>query len=117
MARHMRKNRRYHSGFFRLVGAKIPNPPTRRILLRLRSVPVLSFEKNPLNSHGHKIGENSRSFWGGTNHYGPASMARGSSIVDEYDVIQNEIVDGFTDADDAAEWLEDNGYDPDDFDF
>ena len=45
------------------------------------------------------------------------SLRIGRSYEDEHDVIQRDVVDYVTDTAEAIEWLEDNGYDPNDFDF
>ena len=67
------------------------------------------------DTNGKKVGESTRSFWGGTNHYGSGSSSGRSSFYDDHDAIQDE-VDSFDDPDEAATWLEDEGYDPGDFD-
>ena len=73
-------------------------------------------QTNHYDSEGHKVGESTRNFWGGTNYYGSGSSGGCHSAFDEdHDAIQDE-VDSFDDPDEAAEWLESEGYDPSDFD-
>lgn len=73
-------------------------------------------QTNHYDSNGHKVGESTRSFWGGTNHYGSGSSStRHSAFDDDHDAIQDE-VDSFDDPNEAADWLESEGYDPGDFD-
>jgi hypothetical protein len=77
-------------------------------------------QTNHYDSNGRKVGESTRNFWGGTNYYSnSASSGRssfgGSSFDDDHDAIQDE-VDCFDNPDEAAAWLEDEGYDPSDFD-
>lgn len=50
------------------------------------------------------------------NRFGRRGLFTGRSSYDEYEEIENEMMDECYDREDAAEWLEDNGYDPDDFD-
>jgi len=73
-------------------------------------------QTNHYDSNGHKVGESTRSFWGGTNHYGSGSSSvRHSIFDDDHDAIQDE-VNSFDDPDEAVAWLENEGYDPGDFD-
>lgn len=68
------------------------------------------------DANGNKIGESIKNFWGGTNYYSSGSSGGGRSVFDDdQDAIQDE-VDSFDDPDEAAEWLESEGYDPGDFD-
>ena len=62
---------------------------------------------NHYDDRGNKVGESFPSFWGGADHYG---------FDDDHDAIQDEL-DSFDDPEEAMAWLEDEGYDPDDFDF
>lgn len=68
------------------------------------------------DANGKKVGESRKNFWGGTNHYGSGSSSnRHSAFADDHDAIQDE-VDSFDDPNEAADWLESEGYDPGDFD-
>ena len=96
-------------------------------------------EINHHNAQGDKVGESIRNFWGGTDHHGsshpmptnndsPTIQQENSSwgyinspldihtsLYANLDEIQDEI-DTFIFENDAVACLEDNGFDPDDFD-
>ena len=74
-------------------------------------------QTNHYDSHGNKTGESTPSFWGGSNYRGTGSSRGRVSLQDEHDAIEAEMMDECLDAEEAAEWLEDHGYDPSDFDF
>ena len=70
------------------------------------------------NANGQKVGESTPNFWGGSNYHSSGSENSRISypvLDDDHDAIQDE-VDCFDDPDEAIAWLEDEGYDPDDFD-
>lgn len=73
-------------------------------------------QTNHYNTNGEKIGESSRGLLGTSNYYGNITSHDHTSTTDEYDMIQDEVLDESYDSSDAAKWLEDNGYDPDEFD-
>ena len=69
-----------------------------------------------VDEYGNETGESTPSFWGGSNYHGTGSSLGRSTIGDEFDEIEAEMMDECLDEAEAAEWLEDNGYDPSDFD-
>ena len=77
------------------------------VLLASGRVAAAARNTNHYDDRGHKVGESFPSFWGGADHYG---------FDDDHDAIQDEL-DSFDDPEEAMAWLEDEGYDPDDFDF
>lgn len=76
-------------------------------------------ETNHYDKYGHQTGESRRSFWGGSYYSGQDNAWERPEIRDEYEDIKDEMMAEGVDPDEAAEaaeWLEDHGYDPDDFD-
>lgn len=73
-------------------------------------------QTNHYDNHGRKTGESYPDFFGGSNYRGSGNSAGRSHTMDDYDIIEAEMMDECYDSDDAAAWLEDNGYDPGDFD-
>lgn len=73
-------------------------------------------QTNHYDNTGHKVGESTRNFFGGTNYYATGHSSAPTTSEDEHEAIQNELFDECLDEAEAAEWLEDNGYNPDDFD-
>ena len=82
---------------------------------------------------GNKVGSSQRGFWGEINHYDNEGNKTGESMPDpfrrprgsqhyksgyrdEYDEIEAEMMDETYGSEDAAEWLNENVYDPDEFD-
>lgn len=63
------------------------------------------------DKRGRKVTGGSAGFFG---NYESHSNKRGS--YDEYEAIEAEMMDEAVDSHEAAEWLIDNGYDPDEFD-
>ena len=87
------------------------------------------------DTSGNKTGSSQQGFWGQMNHYDNSGKKTGESspsifgrpshrrssvsskpAQDEYDVVEAEMMDECLDEKEAREWLEDNGYDPDEFD-
>lgn len=73
-------------------------------------------QTNHYDNHGNKTGESTRDFLGGSHYHGTGSSFSNSAVEDEYNAIEAEMMDETYDSEEAAEWLIDNGYDPDDFD-
>ena len=86
---------------------------------------------NHYDAKGKKTGESRPAFFGGTNHYDadghktgfspydivPRSHSGVSRSYNDYDEIQDGLYDECIDEDEAMEYLEDHGYDFDDFNF
>jgi hypothetical protein len=73
-------------------------------------------QTNHYDNKGRKIGESAPTSWDGSQQHRIESSHSRSVIIDEFDEIEYEMLDECLDSEEAAEWLEDNGYDPDDFD-